>query len=172
MSRMRLMHLACAVLLPFLAACGHSVTMYGSADEVWTDTVEILRRQRLVPDRIPVGVERPRLDRNAGEIDLPYGRNVYYGEGAAFVTVDVAEPHEDRARTVRMWVDYPVGNRVVRYGRAIDDDASDRLRRGFETEFRLLLAEREAEVDRTSLGTQVPVPPPAPPAGSPRESAP
>lgn len=159
-----------ASAIAILAGCGHTVTMYGSADDVWGDTVEVLRRQRMIPHPMPANVERPRLDRPAGEIDLPYASSVYYGDGAAFIQVDVSEPFESRARTVRLWVDYPVGNQVVRYGRALDERASDTFRRSFENELRLLLAEREAEVDRTSRGTQLPVPPPdrptAPPAGS------
>lgn len=118
-----------------LAACGHSVRIQGTADEVFGDTVEILRIQGVMPARVEPGKERPRVDRRTGEIDLLYTQSVYYGDGAAFIQVDVDEPAENRERTVRMWVDFPVGNRVVRYGRALDEKTTDQFVRDFEVAF-------------------------------------
>ena len=116
--------------------------MQGTADEVWNDTVEVLRLQGAMPEEIPPGLERPRVDRAKGEIDLPYAESVYYGDGAAFLQIDVGDPAENRARTVRMWVDYPVGMKVVRYGRAINDETTARFRATFERNLARLRAER------------------------------
>jgi hypothetical protein len=124
--------LACALL----AACGRTVTIQGTADEVWADTIEILGIQGVMPARVTAGQERPRVDRDKGEIDLVYTQSVYYGEGAAFIQVDVAHPARNAARTVRMWVDFPVGNRVVRYGRALDEQTTEAFAGDFEVALR------------------------------------
>ena len=115
-----------------LAACGHAVRIQGTADQVFDDAVGILRIQGVMPPTVEPGKERPRVDRAAGEIDLLYTQSVYYGDGAAFVQVDVDDPSENRERTVRMWVDFPVGNRVVRYGRALDEKTTEQFVRDFE----------------------------------------
>jgi uncharacterized membrane protein len=112
------------------------VRIQGTADEVWGDTVEILQLQGVYPARVEPGKERPRVDRDAGEMDLLYTQSVYYGDGAAFIQVDVDEPAENRLRTVRMWVDFPVGNRVVRYGRALDEKTTEQFVRDFERAMR------------------------------------
>jgi hypothetical protein len=110
-----------------LAACGNSVRIHGTADEAWDRTLAALRAQGVMPAEFPPDVERPRLDRPRGEIDLLHAPSVYYGEGAAFIQVDVDAPLKAFDRSVRMWVDYPVGNNVVRYGRAIDERESERF---------------------------------------------
>jgi len=115
-----------------LAACGHAVKIQGTADEVWSDTVAVLRLQGVYPESVDPAKERPRVDRAAGEIDILYARSVYYGDGAAFIQVDVEEPGENRERTVRMWVDFPVGNRVVRYGRSLDEQTTEQFVREFD----------------------------------------
>ena len=128
-----------------LAACGRTVTITGTADEAWSETIATLRMQGAMPEGelvAPEGAERPRADRAEGEIDLIYAPSVYYGTGAAFVQVDVSRPDLVRERTVRMWIDYPVGNQVVRYGRAIDEDESDRFHREFVKARAKLLAAR------------------------------
>ena len=125
--RMLVAVLACALL----AACGQSVKIQGTADEVWNDTIEVLKIQGIYPSKFVAGKERPRVDRAKGEIDLLYTRSVYYGDGAAFVQVDVDQPLRNVQRTVRMWVDFPVGNRVVRYGRALDEATTDQFTREF-----------------------------------------
>ncbi len=145
---------ACLIALN-LAACGSTVSMYGTADEVWQDTVEVLRMQGAMPAEIPPGLERPRLDRAAGEIDLPYAESVYYGEGAAFLQIDVSDPLTLRKRSIRMWVDYPVGMKVVRYGRAINDETTQLFKATFEKNLDRLIREREATV---SESTYVPAP--------------
>jgi len=118
--------------------------MQGTADEVWNDTIEVLRLQGAMPEEIPPGLERPRVDREKGEIDLPYAESVYYGDGAAFLQVDVDDPAENRDRTVRMWVDYPVGMKVVRYGRAINDETTAVFRATFEQKLAQLRSNRTA----------------------------
>ena len=130
-----LLALASTLNALLLAACGESVRIQGTADEVWSDTIAVLEIQGIYPDKIDPAAERPRVDRSAGEIDLVYTRSVYYGEGAAFLQVDVDDPAESRERTVRMWVDFPVGNRVVRYGRSLDERTTEQ----FVREFRLAL---------------------------------
>lgn len=128
-----------------LAACGSTVRIQGTADQVWNDTIEILRIQGVMPATIPSGKIRPRADRNAGEIDLPYSESEYYGDGAAFIQVDMSQPLRNSARTVRMWVDFPVGNRVVRYGRALDEATTAQFVRDFEvalSRYRVLHPER------------------------------
>ena len=133
--------LACALL----CACGQTVKIQGTADEAWNDTIEVLKLQGVYPAKIVPGKERPRVDRAKGEIDLLYARSVYYGEGAAFIQVDVDHPNRNLARTVRMWVDFPVGNRVVRYGRALDEGMTDQ----FSREFTAALAKfRERQPER------------------------
>jgi len=149
----------CATLS--LAACGSTVSMYGTADEVWSDTIDVLRMQGAMPAEIQPGLQRPRLDRAAGEIDLPYAESVYYGEGAAFLQVDVSDPLAMRERSIRMWVDYPVGMKVVRYGRAINDETTAVFKATFEKNLDTLLREREAAVSAT---TNEPAPSLAPPA--------
>jgi len=129
--------------------------MEGTADEVWNDTVEVLRLQGAMPNEIPPGLERPRVDRAKGEIDLPYAESVYYGVGAVFLQIDVDNPAEIRARTVRMWVDYPVGMKVVRYGRAINDETTTLFRATFERNLARLRAERAASETPTS---EIPTP--------------
>ena len=114
-----------------LVGCGESVRIQGTADEVWTDTIQILKLQGVMPAVIEPGKVRPRIDRSCGEIDLLYTQSVYYGDGAAFIQVDVDEPAENLERRVRMWVDFPVGNHVVRYGRALDDDTTAQFVRNF-----------------------------------------
>lgn len=116
----------------FLTACGDTVRIQGTADEVWGDTIAVLKIQGVYPDAIDPAAERPRVDRTEGEIDLLYTRSVYYGDGAAFLQVDVDEPAENRERTVRMWVDFPVGNRVVRYGRSLDERTTEQFVREFK----------------------------------------
>lgn len=118
-----------------LAACGQTVKIQGTADEVWQDTVEILKIQGVYPAKLDPSKERPRVDRAAGEIDLLYTRSVYYGDGAAFIQVDVGHPLRNAQRTVRMWVDFPVGNRVVRYGRALDEATTEQFTREFMAAF-------------------------------------
>lgn len=118
-----------ATALP--AACGNSVKIHGTADEAWDRTIATLRAQGVMPAVVPPDLERPRLDRERGEIDIPHAPSVYYGEGAAFIQIDVDAPAKRFDRTVRMWVDYPVGNDVVRFGRAIDRRESDSFFRGF-----------------------------------------
>jgi hypothetical protein len=135
---------ACCLAAGLLAACGSTVEIRGTADEVWEDTVEVLRLQGAMPKEIQPGLVRPRVDRAAGEIDLPYAQSVYYGEGAAFLQVDVDEPEESRPRTVRMWVDYPVGLKVVRYGRAINDETTAVFRAAFEENLARLRSMRAA----------------------------
>lgn len=125
-----------------LAACGRTVAMQGTADEAWSDTLGTLRIQGVLPDRIPEGRERPRVDRTTGEIDLIHAESVYYGQGAAFLQVDVDEPAIARERRVRMWIDYPVGNRVVRYGRALHERETEAFVRDFERAYAELLARR------------------------------
>jgi len=127
--------LASSLAALLLAACGETVRIQGTADEVWSDTVAVLRIQGVYPDAVDPAAERPRVDREAGELDLVYTRSVYYGDGAAFLQVDVDDPAENRERTVRMWVDFPVGNRVVRYGRSLDERTTEQ----FVREFRLAL---------------------------------
>jgi|688.fasta_scaffold748014_1 hypothetical protein len=144
-----------------LAACGSTVSMYGTADEVWQDTIDVLRMQGAMPAEIPLGLERPRLDRAAGEIDVPYAESVYYGQGAAFLQVDVSDPLSLRKRSIRMWVDYPVGMKVVRYGRAINDETTALFKATFEKNLDTLLRDREAAVSAT---TNEPAPSLAPPA--------
>jgi hypothetical protein len=144
-----------------LAACGSTVSMYGTADEVWQDTIDVLRMQGAMPAEIPPGLERPRLDRAAGEIDVPYAESVYYGQGAAFLQVDVSDPLALRKRSIRMWVDYPVGMKVVRYGRAINDETTALFKATFEKNLDTLLRDREAAVSAT---TNEPAPSLAPPA--------
>jgi len=127
---------AAALVLCLLAACGKSVVITGTADEAWAETIAVLREQGamgrdLDPETADPARERPRFDRAAGTIDLVYDENVYYGEGAAFLQLDVRRPDEARERSLRMWVDYPVGNKVVRYGRSIDDAATERFHRAF-----------------------------------------
>lgn len=135
--------------------------MYGTADEVWQDTIDVLRMQGAMPAEIPPGLERPRLDRAEGEIDLPYAESVYYGQGAAFLQIDVSDPLAPRKRSIRMWVDYPVGMKVVRYGRAINDETTALFKATFEKNLDTLLREREAAVSAT---TNEPAPSLAPPA--------
>ncbi len=108
-----------------LVACGHAIKINGTADEAWARTLHVLRVQGALPEKIEAGLTRPRVDRGEGEIDLPYAASVYYGDGAAFIQVDVSDPLEVCNRSVRMWVDYPVGNNVVRFGRAIDERESE-----------------------------------------------
>jgi hypothetical protein len=125
-----------ALVLCLLAACGRTVSMTGTADEAWNETIAVLRKQGAMSESLDPSAtdpmrERPRFDRAAGTIDLVYDESVYYGEGAAFLQLDVRRPDEARERSVRMWVDYPVGNNVVRYGRSIDDAATDRFHRAF-----------------------------------------
>jgi hypothetical protein len=128
-----------------LAACGRTVTMTGTADEVWSDTLDTLRIQGALHEPLPTGLDRPRVDRAAGEIDLIHTESVYYGQGAAFVQVDVDEPALRRERTVRMWIDYPVGNRVVRYGRALHERETESFVREFGKAHEALLARRASE---------------------------
>lgn len=143
----------------------------GTADQVWNDTIEILRIQGVMPATIPSGKIRPRVDRDAGEIDLLYSESEYYGDGAAFIQVDVSQPLRNSARTVRMWVDFPVGNRVVRYGRALDAATTAQFVRDFEvalSRYRVLHPERRpptpeeverqiaAEAEREANGTEEP----------------
>ncbi len=121
--------------------------MTGTADEAWNETIEVLRAQgamseSLDPTATDPSRERPRFDRAAGTIDLVYDDNVYYGEGAVFLQLDVRRPEEARERSVRMWVDYPVGNKVVRYGRSIDDAATDSFHRAFMAARRAVAAGR------------------------------
>jgi hypothetical protein len=125
-----------ALVLCLLAACGRTVSMTGTADDAWNETIAVLREQGAMSESLDPSAtdpmrERPRFDRAAGTIDLVYDESVYYGEGAAFLQLDVRRPDEARERSVRMWVDYPVGNNVVRYGRSIDDAATDRFHRAF-----------------------------------------
>ncbi len=136
---------AAALVLCLLAACGKSVVVTGTADEAWAETIAVLRAQGALgegvdPSAVDPALERPRFDRAAGTIDLVYDENVYYGEGAAYLQLDVRRPDEARERSVRMWIDYPVGNKVVRYGRSIDDTATERFHRAF----RAVHAAREA----------------------------
>ncbi len=135
-----------------LTACGHTVTLTATADDAWTETVGALTLQGLIPASFdasnPKNGERPRVDRSIGEIDLVYAESVYYGQGAAFITVDMDEPATVIPRTVRMWVDYPVGNRVVRYGRSMDAAASAELFHSFER----ALAKYRAGKPQTSDG--------------------
>jgi hypothetical protein len=136
---------AAALVLCLLAACGKSVVITGTADEAWAETIAVLRAQGALgegvdPSAVDPARERPRFDRAAGMIDLVYDENVYYGEGAAYLQLDVRRPDEARERSVRMWIDYPVGNKVVRYGRSIDDAATER----FHRTFRAVHAAREA----------------------------
>ncbi|MFM7259669.1 MAG: hypothetical protein ACKO3W_03610 [bacterium] len=138
----------------FLTACGSTVKMEGTADEVWNDTIDVLRLQGAMPDEIPPGLERPRVDRAKGEIDLPYAESVYYGEGAAFVQVDIDEPAESRERTVRMWVDYPVGMKVVRYGRAINDETTAVFRASFEQHLARLRAGHDAPASESAASSE------------------
>lgn len=143
---LRAVHASVALLaLLALAACGRTVSFTGTADEAWTETIDTLRIQGVMPDAVPEGLARPRIDRTAGEIDLVHAENVYYGQGAAFIQVDVEEPHERRPRTVRLWIDYPVGNRVVRYGRALHERETDSFARDFERAHRALLARRTTD---------------------------
>lgn len=128
--------LATVLVSTLLSACGHAIRIQGTADEVWSDTIAVLRLQGVMPAQVPPGRERPRVDRDKGEIDLLYTQSVYYGDGAAFIQVDVSHPGRNMARTVRMWVDFPVGNRVVRYGRALDERTTEQFVRGFEVAFR------------------------------------
>ncbi len=114
-----------------LVACGHATKINGNADEAWARTLQALHVQGVMPEQIESGLTRPRVDRIKGEIDLPYAASVYYGDGAAFIQVDVSDPLEVCNRSVRMWVDYPVGNNVVRFGRAIDERESDNFYRAF-----------------------------------------
>ena len=136
--------------------------MYGTADEVWQDTIDVLRMQGAMPAEIPPGLERPRLDRTEGEIDLPYAESVYYGEGAAFLQVDVSDPLALRKRSIRMWVDYPVGMKVVRYGRAINDETTALFKATFEKNLATLLREREAAGSATTNEPASSLAPPAP----------
>ncbi|MFM1822037.1 MAG: hypothetical protein RI967_303 [Planctomycetota bacterium] len=147
-----------------LAACGRAVTMHGTADEAWSDTLETLRIQGVLREPLSEGLERPRLDRSAGEIDLIHAESVYYGQGAAFVQVDVDEPALRRDRTVRMWIDYPVGNRVVRYGRALHERETEAFARDFERAHATLLARRAAGAATTATSIE-------PPDASPTERA-
>ena len=161
---MRVRTLALLAIATLLAACGHSVRIQGTADEVWTDTIEILRLQGVMPAHVAPGRERPRVDRGSGEIDLLYTQSVYYGDGAAFVQVDVSHPGRNMARTVRMWVDFPVGNRVVRYGRALDETTTEQFVRDFEVALRKFreshgqraapTPEEEAQQEAAELGAQ------------------
>lgn len=126
--------------------------MTGTADEAWNETIAVLRAQgamgeSLDPTAIDPSRERPRFDRAAGTIDLVYDDNVYYGEGAVFLQLDVRRPEEARERSVRMWVDYPVGNKVVRYGRSIDDAATDGFHRAFVAARSALAAARGMSAD-------------------------
>lgn len=149
--------IACIALA--LTACGHSITMTTTADEAWKDTIGALRVQGLIPPSLDIAhataLERPRIDRVKGEIDLVYAESVYYGQGAAFITVDLDKPLEVLPRTVRLWVDYPVGNRVVRYGRSMDAKASAELFHNFE---RALATYRAAKTS----GAAAPSPAPSP----------
>lgn len=151
-TRVRSCLLACATLV--LVACGHSVKITGTADDAWNETIGALRIQGLIPATLDATkateLERPRIDRASGEIDLVYAESVYYGQGAAFITVDVDEPELVTPRTVRMWVDYLVGNRVVRYGRSIDAKASAELFHAFE---RALAKYREEQAAKNSTAT-------------------
>lgn len=138
-----------ALVLLLLAACGKTVSMTGTADEAWSETIAVLRHQGAMSESLDPSAtdpmrERPRFDKAAGTIDLVYDQNVYYGEGAAFLQLDVRRPEEARERSVRMWVDYPVGNKVVRYGRSIDDAATDRFHRAFVAAREALAATRRA----------------------------
>jgi hypothetical protein len=155
-----------------LAACGSTVSMYGTADEVWQDTIDVLRMQGAMPAEIPLGLERPRLDRAAGEIDVPYAESVYYGQGAAFLQVDVSDPLSLRKRSIRMWVDYPVGMKVVRYGRAINDETTALFKATFEKNLDTLLREREAAVSATTNEPAPSLAPPAPPTAPTAPTAP
>ena len=152
-----------------LAACGRAVTMTGTADEAWADTLETLRIQGVLGGPVPDGFERPRVDRDAGEIDLIHAESVYYGQGAAFIQVDVDEPAVERERTVRMWIDYPVGNRVVRYGRALHERETEAFARDFERAHAVLLARRAA--DRAAAATSAASPPPPPSTTAPATGA-
>jgi hypothetical protein len=145
-----------------LVACGRTVTMTGTADEVWADTLETLRIQGIFPESIQPGLDRPRIDRAAGEIDLPYAESVYYGEGAAFLQVDIGSPRESHSRSIRMWVDYPVGMTIVRFGRAINEKTSSTFQSAFEAAYAELLTRRERDVAE-SIGAD---PVPTTPAGS------
>lgn len=149
--------LVATAMLALLAACGRTVSVMGSADEAWNETIATLRVQGAMPEGelvAPDGAERPRVDREAGEIDLVHAPSVYYGTGAAFIQVDVSDPAEVRERTVRMWVDYPVGNKVVRYGRAIDEDSSDRFHREFVKARAKVLAARPAPAPPRPTNTE------------------
>ena len=146
---------AAAVLLCVLAACGKAVVMTGTADEAWSETIAVLRAQGAMAAGLDPAVvdptrDRPRFDRASGVIDLVYDQNVYYGEGAAYLTLDVRRPDEARDRSLRMWIDYPVGNTVVRYGRSIDEAATERFHRAFIAARRSLEAERREGAPRAA----------------------
>ena len=145
-----------ALVLCLLAACGKTVVMTGTADEAWSETIAVLRAQGamsagLNPAAVDPASDRPRFDRASGVIDLVYDENVYYGEGAAYLTLDVRRPDEMRDRSLRMWIDYPVGNTVVRYGRSIDEAATDRFHRAFIAARRSLEAERREGASRAMV---------------------
>lgn len=140
-----------------LGACGSTVSIHGTADEAWNDTVAALREQGVLtpeverlaadPNRT---ADRPRIDREAGEIDVPMARSVYYGDAAAFVQVDVDDPAERYERTVRVWIDYPTGLQVVRYGRALDPDETVEFHRAFESALARIRARRPAPAPQTA----------------------
>ena len=70
--------------------------MTTTADEAWKDTIGALRVQGLIPASLDIAhataLERPHIDPVKGEIDLVYAESVYYGQGAAFITVDLDKP--------------------------------------------------------------------------------
>lgn len=143
--------LAVAAATLALGACGSTVSIHGTADEAWSDTVAALRAQGVLTPEVerlaadPTrSADRPRIDREAGEIDIPMARSVYYGDAAAFVQVDVDEPAEILERTVRVWIDYPTGLQVVRYGRALDPDQTAEFHRAFEAALAKVRAGRPA----------------------------
>lgn len=140
-----------------LAACGRTASIHGTADEAWRDTLDALRDQGMLTEEVEAlaadpkrRAPRPSIDREAGEIDLPFAKSVYYGDGAAFIQVDVDDPVEVYDRTVRVWVDYPVGLRVVRYGRAMDEAATERFERDFSQSLDRVRARRAGGGDSSA----------------------
>ena len=128
------MHVCARVItlcsMVFFAACGTTVKIEGNADRVWAVTLSTLRVAHAMSDAderqaSEGGVPRPRIDRAAGEIDLPYRGDFYRGESALYVVVDVSKPERVEPRSVRFGIDSELGNFVVRQGRALDKQATE-----------------------------------------------
>ncbi len=137
----RLVYLLVASFVTVLIGCGERVKVNGNAERAWQVTLSTLRATgALTPEAearaLAGGVARPRIDREHGEIDLPFVGDYYRGESALFVFVDVSDPDEIEPREVRFGIDSELGNFVVRPGRALQSRATEEFAREFKKALR------------------------------------